>query len=111
MRDAIEGKRFDAQNRFFRRAVTSRFGGAQFVITPEEAFYAGCVACPARHAAPATNRQDAEDAEIEQTTSASFVSLSNYESFGDLCALAVNSSAASKHRRLSSCVSLALGHR
>ena len=34
MRDAIEGKRFDAQTRFFRRAVTSRFGGAQFVITP-----------------------------------------------------------------------------
>ena len=34
MWDAIEGKRFDAQTRFFRRAVTSRFGGAQFVITP-----------------------------------------------------------------------------
>jgi hypothetical protein len=34
MRDAFERKRFDTQARFFRRAVTGRFGGAQFVITP-----------------------------------------------------------------------------
>ena len=38
MWDAIEGKRFDAQTRFFRRAVTSRFGGAQLVITPWPGF-------------------------------------------------------------------------
>jgi hypothetical protein len=44
--DAIEGKRFDPQAGFFGGAVTSRFGGAQFVITPEKTFYAGCVACP-----------------------------------------------------------------
>ena len=73
--DAIEGKRFDAQTRFFRRAVTSRFGGAQFVITPEEAFYAGCVACPARHGALAANRQHAEDARIEQTANECFFCL------------------------------------
>jgi hypothetical protein len=32
--DAIERKCFDPQAGFFRRAVTSRFGGAQFDITP-----------------------------------------------------------------------------
>jgi hypothetical protein len=34
MRNAIERKSFDSQAGFFRRAVTSRFGGTQFKITP-----------------------------------------------------------------------------
>ena len=46
MRDAIERDGFDSQTRFFRSAVTSGFGGAQFKITPRRiilrAFYAGC---------------------------------------------------------------------